>query len=172
MKKGWWYLLPYLALHAFGKSQRIWPNHKKDLDRAAIRWILGGEIKTKETACMCPLTQTETDNSHLCLSRFNFGLKKTKQIWNGNSALLWPVHNRRTVFECKHSGNAGDHKFITSNWCRALICYRTANTVKESDSEPQEPDCLQSIGHNKTECKQSQPTGTPIADNRKPTEES
>lgn len=52
MKKGWCYLLQYLALHVFSKSHRIWLNHKKI-------WIVRlfveswGEIKTKERLCVC-----------------------------------------------------------------------------------------------------------------------
>lgn len=71
MKKGWCYLLQYLALHAFSKSHRIWLNHKKIwMVRLFVEsW---GEIKTKERLCVCVracvlLTQTETENSYVCL---------------------------------------------------------------------------------------------------------
>lgn len=40
------------------------------------------------------------------------------------------------------------------------------------DDKPQEPDCLPSVGHNKTKCKQSQPTVTSVKTKSKPTAES
>lgn len=39
-------------------------------------------------------------------------------------------------------------------------------------NKPQEPDCLPSVGHNKTKCKQSQPTVTSVMTKSKPTAES
>lgn len=64
MKKGWCYLLPYLALHAFDTSHRVWLNHEKIW---TVR-LLNPEGKLKPKSVRVLLTQNETEkkNNH-CL---------------------------------------------------------------------------------------------------------
>lgn len=62
------------------------------------------------------------------------------------------VHSSHLLPHCEHSDGIADSK--------------------SPDNKPQEPDCLPSVAHNKTECKQSQPTVTSIMTKSKPTAES
>lgn len=89
-------------------------------------------------------------------------------------AATWPMHRIQvqTLRERQRS-QARDFKLVQSAHLLPHCEHGDGIADSESpDNKPQEPDCLPSVGHNKSECKQSQPTVTSIRTESKPTAES